>query len=193
MYCRKCGNELRDDDEFCSRCGAKVLRDTEPAPTSVEQPPQEATSTPPPAAAMPPARSEGNQRKRFTFRQSVVRFIICMAALAVCDVLLYAISPGKVSTMEFITNSHGLAWMIGGELGSSLVAILFFLPLLYALPKRGYTKRTYAMEVFFAWNLINVIFGEAMRAVRPPILVLVLIIGIVLQVVSPKKKTDKKA
>lgn len=192
MHCRKCGNELRDDDEFCSRCSAKVLRGTEPAPKSVEPPPQAAASTPPPAA-MPPAQSESSQRKRFTFRQSLLRFVICMAALAVCYTILYAISPGKMSTMEFIASPHGLARIIGQGLGSSIVVILFFLPLLYALPKRGYTKRTYAMEVFFAWNLINVIFGEAMRAIRPPILVLVLIIGVVLQVVSPKKKTDKKA
>jgi|GEM_PF-1562879 len=192
MYCRKCGSELRDDDEFCSRCGAKVLRETEPAPTSAEQPLQKTASTPPPAAAVPPAQSGISQRKRFTFRQSLLRFVICMAALAVCYTILYAVGPGKVSTMEFITSPHGLTWMMSGAFGSSLVAILFFLPLLYALPKRGYTERTYAMEVFFAWNLINGIFGEAMRALRPPIMILALIIGVLLYFLPDKKKSGKK-
>ena len=177
MYCRKCGSELRDDDEFCSRCGAKVLRETEPAPTSAEQPLQKTASTPPPAAAVPPAQSGISQRKRFTFRQSLLRFVICMAALAVCYTILYAVGPGKVSTMEFITSPHGLTWMMSGAFGSS---------------KRGYTERTYAMEVFFAWNLINGIFGEAMRALRPPIMILALIIGVLLYFLPDKKKSGKK-
>lgn len=25
MYCRKCGNKLLDDDEFCSNCGVKII------------------------------------------------------------------------------------------------------------------------------------------------------------------------
>ncbi len=24
MYCRKCGNELKEDDMFCNKCGTKV-------------------------------------------------------------------------------------------------------------------------------------------------------------------------
>ena len=24
MYCRKCGNELKEDDMFCNKCGSKV-------------------------------------------------------------------------------------------------------------------------------------------------------------------------
>ena len=44
MYCRKCGNNLADDNAFCSKCGAKVIRDSPP----VDETAAEETSTPTP-------------------------------------------------------------------------------------------------------------------------------------------------
>lgn len=186
MYCRKCGNELRDDDEFCSRCGAKVLRDAEPAPQSVEQPPKAAASTPP-EAAVPPAQSESDQRKRFTFRQSLLRFVICMAALFLCDSVVYAIAPGKASVVKYFMDPDGLVADLTIALGASLGAILFFLPLLYALARSGYTKRTYAMEVFFVINLLFFTFGRGFNSIIIPVMIVALIVGVLIRVFAPKK------
>lgn len=192
MFCRKCGNELRDDDEFCSRCGAKVVRDAEATQQDVKVQEQPTASTPPSASASPivtaaeQAASEQGQRKRFTFLQSVVRFAICMAALVVCDSVVYTIDSGKASVVEYIMDSRGLMGDLAEACGASLLAILFFLPLLYALARCGYTKRTYAMEAFFVINLLFFTFGPGFGSIMIPVMFVVLIVGVLVRVFAPK-------
>lgn len=187
MYCRKCGSELQDDDEFCSNCGAKVLRDA--VPPRREEPPKQVVAQVErqETTTQPPEPNGSSQRKRFTFRQSLLRFAICMVALAVCDSIFYALMPGKASVIEFITDSRGLAGIMGETCGASLLPLLSSLPLLYALPRCGYTKRAYAMEVFFVLNILIALFGQALRPFWPPFMLIVLIVGVAMRFLAPKK------
>ena len=37
MYCNKCGNELKDEEQFCSKCGTKIRRVKEEIKKSYEK------------------------------------------------------------------------------------------------------------------------------------------------------------
>jgi phage shock protein C len=37
MFCTRCGNELRDQDKFCSGCGTGLKRDAVPPPRSQQR------------------------------------------------------------------------------------------------------------------------------------------------------------
>lgn len=195
MFCRKCGAQLRDDDAFCSKCGAKVLRDV--SPDSEQEETAEATGeteqrvTKSETVNVMPSEEDKSQ-VRYGFGKSVLRFVICMVALAVCDTVIYAMFPSDVSVTEFIASPHGLTRMMGQGFGSALVAIVFILPLLYGLRKVGYARRTYSMEVFFALSLVSSVFGSSLRTVWPPVLILALVSGIALQVGGRWKAAHKK-
>ena len=38
MFCSKCGNQLKDGDRFCAKCGASVLQQTEPQEKPAAEP-----------------------------------------------------------------------------------------------------------------------------------------------------------
>lgn len=190
MYCRKCGRQLRDDDEFCSMCGTKVIREEM---SSVEVESEEPAFGSPSGTNETPIQihNEGESRKKYSFRQSLVRFVACMAALTVCYTLIYAMFPSRASTLEYLISPRGMTSALGQGLGSALSIIVFLLPLLYALPKCGYTRRTYAMEVFFVLNLMPFLLGQhVMRTIVPPLMMIGLIAGIAMQINARRKKSN---
>lgn len=139
MYCKNCGNELQNNDKFCSHCGFKILKV-----------PQE-NSTP-----------ETTNNTKF---HTIKKFFIYLLIFLLFVILEYIIfTPKNFDIVDFITDPAGLTSIIGRALGSGLAAVIFLLPLLYGMKKLKMINKTYKLEILFIsmfiFELENLIVGS---------------------------------
>ena len=138
MYCRKCGNELRDVDEFCSKCGCKITKNF----------------------------SENRQLHPTNTKLKLIKkFFIYLISFSTFVLLVYGIfTPPNFRIVDFIEDPAGFSRTIGQAFGSGLVMLIFTLPLLYGMKKINIIKETYKLEVFFmlmvTFEVGTWIFGE---------------------------------
>ena len=97
MICKNCGNEIRDGDRFCTRCGAVVSAD-EPV---VEATPQSTAAAYMPAPAVHPAPAKPTNAGKGL---RVVACILAPHALAV--MLLYCVLRTISLVEEFSYNGY---------------------------------------------------------------------------------------
>ena len=187
MYCRKCGNELRDGDEFCSKCGERVSTSAGgKSKISVHLDLDAPSIQPPSSSTFKQLLVPGK------FSHSIARGIVCLFAIAVFIAIEYTLFPAKGAPSDFITDKRGLLAVLAQNLGASIPATIFFLPFLYGLPKHNITKRSYAMEAFFLINVSFLAFGldAVMRITFVPSIALFLI-GIGMLITGRKKKSKQ--
>ena len=169
MYCRKCGNELRDGDEFCSKCGERVSTSAGgKSKISVHLDLDAPSIQPPSSSTFKQLLVPGK------FSHSIARGIVCLFAIAVFIAIEYTLFPAKGAPSDFITDKRGLLAVWAQNLGHNI------------------TKRSYAMEAFFLINVSFLAFGldAVMRITFVPSIALFLI-GIGMLITGRKKKSKQ--
>ena len=169
MFCRKCGNKLSDDDAFCSKCGAKVVK----------------SSTPPTVNAPAAARSESATRN--WLNHPVVRFFLYFAIFVAITILLYAmILPSSSLLMKFIDDPRGLTAIVFSSLGAGLGLSIFSVPI---FPKGCRLKAFFLIALMY--EISTVLFGSKISnnfEFQTGLIIVAVIIGAVMRYTSEKRK-----
>lgn len=124
MYCKNCGNELNENDKFCSKCGFKISNDFQENPTL----------------------STTNNTKFHTIKKFSIYLLIFLLFL----IFVYIIFPPKnFDIVDFIIDPAGLTSVIGEALGGGSAILISLLPLLYGMKKLKIINKTYKLEILF--------------------------------------------
>ena len=181
MYCQKCGNELSDDDNFCGKCGAKVIGDL-PPPTLL------VTYNTPDADTRSPSTA-----KKW-LKHPVIRAILYLVGLLLITILLYAMFPQpKISVAQFVTSPHGLTGLVGRCIGATVVSLPFFIPLLIKLSNLEILPKGFIVELICFLMLVHefgsFLYGQSFSSeIMIPVLIGVLVFGIIVTIIIPSKK-----
>ncbi len=153
MFCRKCGNNIPDDSEFCPKCGIKVInlqnkKVINNAKISITNTVNDIKSS--------TNFSISNINFRKIYYSRIGRLIICLAlSFIIPAIVVLLLSQSIKSATEFIFNSNGLPAYMASSMGSCLVYILMMLPLIYGLKRIGITKRTYEIEILTVMVIVS--------------------------------------
>ena len=169
MFCRKCGNKLSDNDAFCSKCGAKVIR----------------SSLSPTDNAPAAARTETATRN--WLNHPVARFFLYLIIFVVVTILLYAmILPPNLSLMEFRDDPRGLTAVVSSSLGAGIGLSIFSVPI---FPK-GYRLKAFFL-IALTYEISIVLFGSKISHAFEFLIgltIVAILIGAVMRYTSDKRE-----
>ena len=208
MYCRKCGAQLRDEDDFCSKCGTRVIRDEDikepmPAPASVPEPEEKTKKQKSKVSIELTVKSPDEETRRRLLHNPLVKFCLYLLGTAVITTCVYAVllaGNPRVTLWEFITDNSGLSGVIAYCIGQSLVPFVFLLPFVYSMKKWHSIERMHKLELFFCLVILSILgnaaIGElAFRAVSVKVTIGAFffgVVGAIMCLVAPKKKPQQE-
>ena len=140
MFCRKCGNELSENDLFCNKCGEKVIDSHNEL-------------------------YDDKKKKSSLISNSFVKFIVYLIIFIIITIMLYSVYlPKNISISQFISDPHGLASVVSYYIAGGLGLFLFSLLMIFALKEFGIINKTYKLEFIFIFAFLdllgNITFGE---------------------------------
>ena len=188
MYCRNCGNKLKDTDNFCNSCGEKATEDTK---SIITEPPANNPYN------YNTLNEAANSSQNILFKNPIIKTIFLTILYMLFTIICYSIVlPKNISTVEFITNPRGLTAIIGQCFGASIVELVIFLPLLYGLRNLNIITSSHKLNAFFIIMVTvligNLLFGNTLyKTILPPITIGAFVIGLILLVIARFKKNVK--
>lgn len=107
MFCKNCGQEIRNDDIFCTNCGTRVVQ-AQPQPNSQPKPQPQQQSMPMTLPTPPQPAEDGKKapkkKKKKSAKGCLVAFII--AVIIIASILIIAIIAGGDNTTNTVNDSN---------------------------------------------------------------------------------------
>lgn len=103
MFCKNCGQEIRNDDIFCTNCGTRVVQ-AQPQLDSQPKPQPQQQSMPMTLPTIPQVAENGKKKKKKSAKGCLVAFII--AVVVVATVLIIGIIAGGDNTTNTVNDSN---------------------------------------------------------------------------------------